>query len=114
MYCKVYVNFLLVAHIHENIEAMFGRWSYRLRKNDYPTLPMLIKSFIDVETELVIPHLIEEVSNFKTFVDGYLYSSNDTLLAHTNAQQFKFYKDDNGWPLMQYKLWCIDSDWLPK
>jgi hypothetical protein len=47
-------------------------------------------------------------------IDGYLCSGDDTLQGHTNAQQFKFYKDDNGWPLMQYKLWCIDSDWLPK
>jgi hypothetical protein len=111
---KVYINFLLVGHIHEYIDAMFGRWSGRLRENDYPTLPMLMKSFMDIEREPVIPHLIEEVPNFKAFVDGYLCSSNDALHRHTNTQQFKFYKDDNGWPLMQYKLWCTDSDWLPK
>jgi hypothetical protein len=58
--------------------------------------------------------LIEEVPNFKAFVDGYLCSGNDALQGHTNAQQFKFYKDDNGWPLMQYKIWCTDSEWLPK
>jgi hypothetical protein len=58
---EVYVNFLLVGHTHEDIDAMFGRWSRRLRENDYPTLPMLMKSFMDVETEPVIPHLIEEV-----------------------------------------------------
>jgi hypothetical protein len=27
---KVYVNFLLVGHTHEDIDAMFGRWSRRL------------------------------------------------------------------------------------
>jgi hypothetical protein len=73
-----------------------------------------MKSFMDAETEPVIPHLIEEVPNFKAFVDGYLCSGNDALEGHTNEQQFKFYKDDNGWPLIQYKLWCTDSDWLPK
>jgi hypothetical protein len=40
---EVYVNFLLVGHTHEDIDAMFGRWSRRLRVNDYPTLPMLMK-----------------------------------------------------------------------
>jgi hypothetical protein len=70
------VNFLFIGHTHEDIDTMFGRWSRRLRENDYPTLPMLMKLFMDVETE---PHLIEEVPNFKAFVDGYLCSGNDTL-----------------------------------
>jgi hypothetical protein len=105
---------LIVGHTHEDIDAMFGRWSYKLRANNYPTLPMLMKSFMDVEKQLVIPHLIEEVRNFKAFVDGYFCSGNDALQGHKNAQQFKFYKDGNGWPLMQYKLQCTDSEWLPK
>jgi hypothetical protein len=111
---EVYIDFLLVGHTHEDIDTMFRRWSRRLRMNDYPILPMLMKSFMDAEMEPVIPHLIEEVPNFKAFVDGYLYSGNDSLQGHINAQQFKFYKDDNSWPLMQYKLWCTNSNWLPK
>ena len=95
MFREVYVNFLLIGHTHEDIDSMFGRWSCRLRENDYPTLPMLMKLFMDVELEPVIPHLIEEVPNFKAFVNGYLYSGNDILEGHTNEQQFKFYKDDN-------------------
>jgi hypothetical protein len=75
---------------------------------------MLMKSFMDVEKQPVIPHLIEEVPNFKAFVDGFLYTSTDALEGHTNAQQFKFYKDGNGWPMMQYKLFCTDSKWLPR
>jgi hypothetical protein len=109
---EVDINFLLIGHTHEDIDAMFGRWSYRLHANDYPTLPMLMKSFMDAEKQPVIPHLIEEVPNFKAFVDGFLYTGNDALEGHTNAQQFKFYKDGNGWPMMQYKLFCTDSEWL--
>ena len=86
VFCEVYVNFMLIGHTHEDIDAMFGRWSCRLRKNDYPTLPMLMKLFMDVEPEHVILHLIEEVPNFKAFVDGCLYSGNDALQGHTNAQ----------------------------
>jgi hypothetical protein len=82
---EVYVNFLLVGHTHEDIDAMFGRWSRRLRENDYPTLPTLMKSFMDPEMEPVIPHLIEEVPNFKAFVDGYLCSGSDALQGHTNV-----------------------------
>jgi hypothetical protein len=58
---EVYINFLLIGHTHEGIDAMCGRWSYRLRGNDYPVLPMLMKSFMDAEKQPVIPHLIEEV-----------------------------------------------------
>ena len=62
----------------------------------------------------MIPHLIEEVLNFKGFVEGYLHTGDDSLQGHSQAQQFKFYKDANGWPMMQYKILCTNSDWLPK
>ena len=73
----MYVDFVLVGHTHEDINTMFGRWSRRLWKNDYPTLPTLMKLFMDAEMEPVIPHLIEGIPNFKKFVDGYLCSGND-------------------------------------
>lgn len=43
-----------------------------MKTKDYPTLSLLMKSFMDCETEPVIPHLIEEVPDFKSFVEGYL------------------------------------------
>ena len=75
---------------------------------------MLIKSFIDIESWPVIPHLIEEVYDFKKFVEGYLQIGHDALAEHTNAQQFKIYRDGSGWPLMQYKLLCTNNEWLSK
>jgi hypothetical protein len=86
VFCEVYINFLLVGHIHEDIDTMFGKWSYKLRANDYPMLPMLMKSFMDVEKQPVILNLIKEVPNFKAFVNGYLCSSNDALHGHTTVQ----------------------------
>ena len=65
---EVYINFLIVGHMHDDIDALFGRWSYKLRGTDYPTLLLLMKSFMDTESRLVIPHLIEEVLDFKKFV----------------------------------------------
>ena len=106
---EVYINFLIVGHMHDDIDALFGRWSYKLRGTDYPTLPLLMKSFMDTKSRLVIPHLIEEVPDFKKFVEGYLCTGRDALAGHTNAQQFKFYRNGNGWPLMQYKLLCTDN-----
>jgi hypothetical protein len=66
---EVYVNFMLVGHTHEDIDALFGRWSMRLQKHDYPTVVLVMKSFMDGESISVIPHLIEEVPNFKDFID---------------------------------------------
>ena len=82
---EVYINFLIVGHTHDDIDALFGRWSYKLRGTDNPTLPLLMKSFMDTESWPVIPHLIEEVPNFKKFVEGYLCTGRDALAGHTNA-----------------------------
>ena len=108
------MNYMLVGHTHDDIDALFGQWSMKLRKDDYPTIPFLIKSFMDAEFEPVIPHFIEEVPDFKGFVDGHIPSRDEALEGHTNAQQFKFYKHANTWPLIQYKRLCTDSQWLPK
>ena len=97
---EVYINFLIVGHTHDDIDTLFGRWSYKLRGADYPTLPLLMKSFMDTESQPVIPHLIEEVPDFKKFIEGYLCTRRDALAGHTNAQQFKFYQNSKGWPLM--------------
>ena len=88
---EVYINFLIVGHTQDDIDVLFGRWSYKLRGIDYPTLLLLMKSFMDTESHPVIPHLIEEVLDFKKFVEGYLCTGRDALVGHTNAQQFKFY-----------------------
>ena len=83
---EVYINFLIVGHTHDDIDALFGRWSYKLGGADYPTLPLLMKSFMDTESWPIIPHLIEEVPDFKKFVEGYLCIGRDALIGHTNAQ----------------------------
>ena len=88
---EVYINFLIVGLTHDDIDALFGMWSYKLRGTNYPTLPLLMKSFMDTKSQPVIPHLIEEVPDFKKFVEGYLCTWRDALARHTNAQQFKFY-----------------------
>ena len=61
VFCEIYINFLIVGHTHKDIDALFGQWSTKLKTNDYPTLPRLMKSFMDCETLPVIPHFIEKV-----------------------------------------------------
>jgi len=73
-----------------------------------------MKSFIDVDFVPTIPHLIKEVLDFKAFIDGSLLDGDESLTGHTKAQQFQFYLNSTGVPIMKYKKYITDSDWLPK
>ena len=111
-FCEVYVNFMIVGHTHDNIDALFGRWSMKLKKENFPTIPFLMKLFMDVECIPTIPHLIEEVADFKGFIEGNFNDGNDLLVGHTKPQQVKFYLDSTGCLVMKYKMLCTDADWL--
>ena len=73
-----------------------------------------MKSFMDIDKVLVILHLVEKVLDFKGFIAPFIASHDESLEGHGSPQQFKFYKHCSGWPMMQYKISCTDSDWLPK
>jgi hypothetical protein len=97
---EVYMNYLLAGHTHDDINALFGRWSVRLQKHDYPIIPLLMKFFMDEESIPMIPHLIKEVPDFKGFIDSCICKKGNTFEGHTTAQAFRFYRNPNGWPLM--------------
>ena len=64
---------------------------------------------------MVIPHVIEEVPNFKEFIKLYMASKKSkSLSGQSKGRQFKFFVNTEGWPLMQYKLKCTDKTWLPQ
>ena len=100
IFCEGYVNFMIVGHMHDVIDALFGRWSIALKKESSSRVPLLMKSFMDVEFIPTIPHLIEEVADFKGFIEGKLNDGNDILVGHTKPQQVKFYLDPIGCPVM--------------
>jgi hypothetical protein len=47
---EVYVNLMLVGHMHDDTDALFKRWSMLLRKDNFPTIPLLMKSFMEVDS----------------------------------------------------------------
>ena len=94
------MNFMLVDHTHDYIDALFGRWAIKLRHSNYPTIPLLMKSFMDVDKVPIIPHLLEEVPDFKGFIAPFIASDDKSLEGHGSVQQFKFYKHSSGWPMM--------------
>ena len=77
---------MIVGHTYDDIDALFGRWSMALKKESFPTIPLLMKSFMDIETVPTIHHLIEEVPNFKKFIENGIADGENTLLGHTKAQ----------------------------
>ena len=103
---------MIVGHMHDDIDALFGRWSMALKKESFLTVLLLMKSFIDVESIPTIPHVIEEVVDFKGFIGGKLNDGNDILIGHTKPQQVKFYLNSTGYPIMMYKMLCTNADWL--
>ena len=112
IFCEVYVNFMIVGHTYDDIDALFGRWSMLLKKENFPTILALMKSFMDVESIPTIPHLIEEVPDFKSFIEGAIVDKEEVLVGHTKPQQVKFYLDGTGCSRMKYKLFCTDVEWL--
>jgi hypothetical protein len=110
---EVFVSLLLVGHTHDDIGASFGWWSMKLREEDFPTIPLLMNSYMDLENVLVIPHMIEEVPGFKAFIEPYIRSGAHRLIGHTQAQKIRFYMRNDGVPTIQYKLLCTTQDWSP-
>jgi hypothetical protein len=56
-----------------------------LRKDSFPTIPLLMKSFLEVESIPTIPHFIEEVPNFKGFIVGCIAEGDGPLEGHTKV-----------------------------
>ena len=71
---EVHVSYLLVGHTYDDIDAWFGRWSMDLREHDYPTIPLLIKSYMDIEKVHVIAHMIEEFPDWRAYVSEHIPS----------------------------------------
>ena len=81
-----------------------------LKKESFPTILLLMKSFMDNEAIPTNSHLIEEVPNFKKFIEDGISIGENALLGHTKAQQFKFYIYATDYLVTKYKLLCTDED----
>ena len=85
-----------------------------LRKESFPTIPLLMKSFIKNETVPTISHLIQEVPEFKKFIADWILDGKESLMGHTKIHHFKFYADSTGTLILKYKIYCHDEEWLSK
>ena len=68
---------MLVVCTHNNIDALFGRWTMKLQQSNYSTILLLMKSFMDVDKVPIILHLVKEVVNFKGFIAPFMAMCNN-------------------------------------
>ena len=92
---EVFVSLFIVGHTHNDIDASFGRWSMKLYEEDFSTIPLLMKSYMDLNSVPVIRHLIEKMPDFKIFIKPFVLKGDDRLVGHTKSQQFRFYIRDD-------------------
>jgi hypothetical protein len=86
---------------------LLGRWNMKLHEEDFPTIPYLIKLYMDLGNVPIISYIIKEISNFKALNrQPYLQSGAHGLIGHTKVQQFWFYMHDDSILVLQYELLC--------
>ena len=106
---EVTIRFLVVGHTHEDIDAHFSYLSKLLKMKNTYVFADLMKAFMDSQkTTAFMPKLVQEVADFKKFLNGYQHDGANKLIRLGEMHLFKFYVeekgDDMGWPVMRYKV----------
>ena len=109
---EIQVGFLMVGHTHEDIDAYFSYLSKKLKNANTFVLPDLMKEFMTSQHLPFVPQLIQEVADFKAFIKDYHHDGASALKGIIDMHLFRFYVDDQGWPVMQYKKSSTDADWV--
>jgi hypothetical protein len=60
-----------------------------------------------------VPQLIQEIPNFQTWVLSCWKDGLKTLVKHIDMNNFRFFVDSFGWPMMQYKISLTSNIWSP-
>ncbi len=59
-----------------------------------------MKAFMFSQDRPFLLQLIQEIPNFKSWVNGYLNDGSDILVNHTKMHLFRFFMDEVGWLMM--------------
>jgi hypothetical protein len=107
---EIQLGFLLVGHTHEDIDGYFSYVSDILWKNNTFVLADLMKYFMDSQKLHFMPHVVQELADFKSFVKSYALP----LEGMKDMHIFRFFVDRARWPVFQYKASATNLDWLPQ
>ncbi|KAL3691620.1 hypothetical protein R1sor_005271 [Riccia sorocarpa] len=102
------VNFLMVGHTHEDVDALFSKVSAQTMHKDVLSLPALMAEIWDSEIMHPVPILLEEVADYKSYVHGFL----KPLEGHSKPLGFKFSMVNNV-PVYRYQR-RVDGPWIPE
>ena len=92
----------MVGHAHEDIDAMFSRFSKKLRVDQTFMLPHLMDNLRTSSTSSRVPFLLIEAPDFKAYCDGYICDGQEALIGHSKPLLFKFFMEGDT-PVMQFK-----------
>ena len=110
---EIHAGFLLVGHMHEDIDAYFSHLSKAVESKNTFVLADLMKTFMQNLDLSFMPEFIQEVADFKSFIHNYQSIFAARLIGLGEMHLFKFYVDNDGWPIMRYKKSIVDAQWLP-
>ncbi|KAL3676878.1 hypothetical protein R1sor_026826 [Riccia sorocarpa] len=100
-------KFLMVGHTHEDVDALFSKVSAQTINKDVLTLPALMAEIWDSETMHPVPLLLEEVADYKSYVDSFL----GPLVGHSQPLGFRFSMANNV-PIYRCQF-KVDGPWIP-
>ncbi|KAL3680234.1 hypothetical protein R1sor_023190 [Riccia sorocarpa] len=101
------VNFLMVGHTYEDVDALFSKVSAQTINKDVLTLPALMAEIWDSETMHPVSLLLEEVADYKSYVDSFL----GPLVDHSQPLGFRFSMANNV-PIYRCQF-KVDGPWIP-
>ncbi|GBG74373.1 hypothetical protein CBR_g18784 [Chara braunii] len=101
---------MLVGHTHTDIDATFSVFSKKMKDNDAYTMKQLF-SFIE-SLHKIPPKCTEldHIADWRRVVDRYVDKS---IVGMSKPNLFKFFML-NGNPVMVYKKYCTDAEWMPE
>ena len=93
----------MVLHTHKDIDAMFSKFSKKLRVGQTSTFPHLMDTLRTRSTSSLAPFLLTKVLDFKAYCDGYMCDGQEALIGHSKPLLFRFFIEGDTWRVMQFK-----------
>jgi len=97
---EVQLGFFVVGHTHEDIDRSFGYFLKKLKEQNNYVIVDLMKAFMRSQDHTFIPQFIQEILDFKSWVNGYLNDGLNIFIGHTKMHLFQFLVDEVGWLVM--------------
>jgi hypothetical protein len=86
----------------------------KLREQNNYVMANLMKAFMFSQDRSFILQFIQEILDFKSWVNGYLSNGPNVLVGRTEMHLFWFFINEVRWLVIQYKVSFTNALWNPK